>query len=252
MNKTITSKDNKLIKLAINLKDKKYRDKENLFIIEGEKLLSEAIKSNIKIKYIFSTKDLKDLKQFNFYYTINEKLMSYICNTESPSPVFAIAEKIIVKKNNIFDSNIVLILDKLRDPGNLGTIIRSAEAFNVDLILLTKETVDIYNPKVVRATMGSLFRLPVIYIENLDILLNLKENNFSIFLTSPYSRKNYYDVEYRNKKIAIVIGNEGKGLNIQNLKDYQSIKIPMNKNVESLNTSIATSIILSEISKQRN
>lgn len=248
MNNIITSKDNKLIKLAVKLKEKKYRDKENLFIIEGEKLLNDAIKSNVKIKYIFSTKDLEE----DNYYSIDNNLMSYICNTESPSPVFAIAEKINYTQNNISDNNIILIIDKVRDPGNLGTIIRSAEAFGVNIILLTKETVDIYNPKVIRSTMGSLFRMPILYIENLDILMELNNNNFSIFLTTPYSSKNYYDIDYKNKKIALVIGNEGQGLNLQSLKNYQSITIPMNGNIESLNTSIATSIILSEISKQRN
>lgn len=248
MNNIITSKDNKLIKLAVKLKEKKYRDKENLFVIEGEKLLNDAIKSNVKIKYIFSTKDLEK----DNYYSIDNNLMSYICNTESPSPIFAIAEKINYKPTNIYDNNIILIIDKVRDPGNLGTIIRSAEAFGVNIILLTKETVDIYNPKVIRSTMGSLFRIPILYIENLDILMDLNNNNFSILLTTPYSSKNYYDINYKNKKIALVIGNEGQGLNLQSLKNYQSITIPMNGNIESLNTSIATSIILSEISKQRN
>ncbi|GIW23109.1 MAG: RNA methyltransferase [Candidatus Sericytochromatia bacterium] len=243
----ITSKDNKLIKLAIKLKEKKYRDKKNLFVIEGEKLLNEAIKSNIEIKYIFSTKEIENKN----YYLIDNNLMSYICNTDNPSPIFAIAEKINKDFNNLFKNNIILILDKIKDPGNLGTIIRTSEAFNVDTILLTKESVDIYNPKVVRSAMGSLFRINIHYIENLNILNELDRNNFSIFLTTPYSKQNYYDIDYKNRKIVLVIGNESKGLPLEILNNYQSIKIPMSKNIESLNVSVATSIILSEIYRQR-
>jgi len=250
----ITSKSNKILKLAKSLQQKKVRRNENLFIIEGEKLINEAILSNVKIYYLFYKTDERlnfKLSRDTQTYEISEDLMKSICTTDSAPPYLAIAEMIKWEKENLEKSSLILILDTLQDAGNLGTIIRTSEACNVDYIITSNETVDLFNPKVVRSSMGSIFRQPVIYKNDLKGFIKNLEGWKFIF-TSPYAKDNFYNLNYLDKT-ALVIGTEARGVS-QNLfpDSYQSVKIPMYGKVESLNTSIATSILLYEILRQRN
>ncbi|MFN8575323.1 MAG: RNA methyltransferase [Candidatus Sericytochromatia bacterium] len=250
---TITSKDNKLIKLVKKLHQRKERKDNNLFIIEGEKLIKEALKEKLNIKYLFLKS--KSTNNFNIpqnteIFEIPENLMEYISTTDSAPPFLAIAEIQETKINNIKKSNLILVVSELQDPGNFGTIIRTAEATGVNYIIATKGTVDLYNPKVVRSSMGSIFRQKIIYVDKiLDIINDLQD--FQIVMTTPYSDNNFYDIDYKDKTI-IFMGNEGQGLSKELLNKYKGVKIPMMGNVESLNTSIATSIILYEVLRQRN
>lgn len=250
---TITSKDNKLIKLVKKLHQRKERKDNNLFIIEGEKLIKEALKEKLNIKYLFLKS--KSTNNFNIpqnteIFEIPENLMEYISTTDSAPPFLAIAEIQETKINNIKKSNLILVVSELQDPGNFGTIIRTAEATGVNYIIATKGTVDLYNPKVVRSSMGSIFRQKIIYVDKiLDIINDLQD--FQIVMTTPYSDNNFYDIDYNDKTI-IFMGNEGQGLSKELLNKYKGVKIPMMGNVESLNTSIATSIILYEVLRQRN
>jgi TrmH family RNA methyltransferase len=251
----ITSKDNKIIKLAKKLHNKKERKENNLFIIEGEKLIKEAIQANIKIDYLL----YKEGREPDFncspktqLYEIPQHFMEFISTTDSAPPFLAIAETISWPILTPDKSTLILILDGLQDPGNFGTIIRSSEATGVDCIVAAKGTVDLFNPKVVRASMGSVFRQPVIYTDDTEAFLKQLQNSaFQFILTTPYTEKEYDAPDYR-KKTAIVIGNEGQGLSKNLLNNYESIKIPMLGKVESLNTSIAVSILLYEVVKQRN
>lgn len=251
----ITSKDNKSIKLAKKLHTKKERKENNLFLVEGEKLIKEAISSGININSVFYTEG----KEINFnlnkgipLYEIPEHFMEYISTTDSPPPFLAIAEIPLLNKRDTDNSFFILIVNNIQDPGNFGTIIRSSEATGVDFIIASKGTVDVFNPKTVRASMGSVFRLPVLYEENIEKFFSyLKQKNWQIVLTSPYAEKDYYLADY-TVKTALVIGNEGQGLNKEFLENYTGVKIPMLGNVESLNTSIAASIILYEIMRQKN
>lgn len=249
----ISSKDNKLIKLVKKLHQRKERKENNLFIIEGEKLIKEALNENLNIKYIFfksKSKNSFSIPINTELFEINENLMEYISTTDSAPPYLAIAEIKEYKKINFKNSSLILVVSELQDPGNFGTIIRTSEATGVDYIIATKGTVDLYNPKVVRSSMGSLFRQKIIYIDNiLDIINDLKD--FQIVMTTPYSNSNFYDIDYKYKTI-IFMGNEGQGLPKELLNKYKGVKIPMMGNVESLNTSIATSIVLYEVLRQRN
>lgn len=250
----ISSKDNKIIKLAKKLHTKKERKENNLFIIEGEKLILEAISAGINLQYFFYIEG----KEPSFYlpnniqsFEIPEHFMQFIATTDSAPPFLAIAETIIRERKKLENSSLILIVDGLQDPGNFGTIIRTAEATGVDMIIATKGTVDLFNPKVVRASMGSVFRQAVHYIDNLEgFLAELTTDKWQFILTTPYTDNDFYSIDYNNKT-AIFVGNEGQGLDRQLLDKYQTIKIPMYGQVESLNTSIATSILLYEVVRQR-
>ncbi|MFN8672993.1 MAG: RNA methyltransferase [Candidatus Sericytochromatia bacterium] len=249
--KKISSKDNKLIKEIKKLEQKKYRKEQNSFIIEGKKLVKEAIDSKIKIKTLF----IKEGDEFDFgslsydlVYLVPENIMSYISTTENPPPVLAIAE-IFERKKELKDCNFVLLLDDIQDPGNLGTIIRTSEATGVDLLICSENTVDFFNPKVIRGSMGSAFRQNFLYTKNLEnTIKDLIKNNFDIIITSSYAKENYFSIKF-DKKTALFVGNESKGVSKELLSRFNSVKIPMFGKVESLNVSIATSILLYEISK---
>ncbi len=250
----ITSKDNRLIKLVKKLHQKKERKENNLFIIEGEKLIKEAIEANIPIPHLFHKDNIENNIQTNSeteVFSISQNIMESISTTDSAPPYLAVAE-FFENKNKIdfTDSELVLVVDGLQDPGNFGTIIRTAEASGVDCIIATKGTVDLYNPKVVRGSMGSIFRQKIIYIDSISDILN-QLSEFQIVMTTPHTDKNFYDVDYKNKTV-IFMGNEGQGIDKNLLDKYLGVKIPMFGKVESLNTSIATSIILYEVVRQKN
>jgi TrmH family RNA methyltransferase len=249
----ISSKENKLIKLVKKLHQRKERKESNLFIIEGEKLIKEAIAEKLKISYLFFKE--KSPNNFNInniteLYEVPQNIMEYISTTDSAPPYLAVAE--IIEQNNydIKNLNLILVVSELQDPGNFGTIIRTSEATGVNCIIATKGTVDLYNPKVVRSSMGSLFRQKIIYVDDISNIIS-ELSDFQIVMTTPYTDKNFYNIDYKDKTI-IFMGNEGQGLSKELLDKYKGVKIPMMGKVESLNTSIATSIILYEVLRQRS
>ena len=239
----ITSIENSHIKEYIKLKQKKYRDRENKFIIEGEHLVREAFKYGLIEELILEVGTEFKLDVETTYY-LTPELMKKISSVESPQPVMALCKKKIGKLDNYKK---ILLLDNIQDPGNLGTIIRSAVAFNIDTIVLGKESVDLYNPKVVRATEGMLFHINIIRDDLESVITKLKEEKITIYSTSV---SNGYDVKEINKKdtFALIVGNEGSGVRkeIENLADV-NLYIKMNMNTESLNVAVATSILLYEL-----
>ena len=253
----IESKDNALFKLTKKLKERKHRTKENKYIIEGFRLVEEAFKAGCNVEYIFlcDNGDEKVDKYLNEYldktkcYLISEALFIQLCSTENPQGVIAVLEQ----RNNEKEiyGDFFLLCDKVQDPGNLGTIIRSAHAAGVNGIILTKGTVDIYNDKTIRSTMGSIFYIPIIYDDNdLSFLHKLKNDGFSLVATSLQESKNFYDEDLRGKVI-LSVGNEGNGISeeIFALAD-KKVKIPMPGGAESLNVGVATSVILFERVRQ--
>ena len=258
---TISSKDNELIKHIKKLKDKKERDLSNEYIIEGIKLIQEAIQENAKIKQIIICDDCektesipKDLmyeiaKQECIYVT--NKIFETITEVMNPQGILAIIEK-QSKEIQIDDKqDIILALDDIQDPGNLGTILRTADSIGLTQILVSKGTADCYNPKVVRSTMGAIFRVKIIECEDLvKILKEIKKHKFEIVVSSLQTDNSIYDINYHKK--VIVIGNEANGVKkeIQDLAD-KKIKIPMLGKTESLNASVATGIILYEYIRQK-
>lgn len=259
----ISSSKNLLIKEIKGLHKKKDRWASNLFIMEGIKLIDEAINNNVIIKNIIYTDKLlmsnEGLDFFNRLNTlgkmikVSENIFKEISDTENSQGVLATGFFVI--RNNVeqFDNSnqFLLFLDGIQDPGNMGTIIRSADAFKVDGIVIGDNCVDTYNPKVVRATMGSIFRVPLYFVkDSIDNLMQFKNNNFKIYATSLEGSVSNYDINYDDKFI-IIIGNESRGVdaNIIQIAD-KLIKIPMPGNAESLNVGVAASIIMYEGMKQ--
>lgn len=263
----ITSKNNNTLKKIRQLNSKKYRDKYNEYIIEGSNLLEEALKLDIKINCaVISEKFLEDvnnksildfltLKKIELH-SVSSEIYKSISDTQNPQGILAVVPKSKEEYSldniaKIKDSNI-LILDKVQDPGNLGTIIRTADAAGIDAIVLIKGCVDLHNLKVIRSTMGSIFRIPILSGYSIDEVISiLKANNKNIISTDVKTDNNYYEIDMK-KDIALVIGNEGNGVSEEFLHNSKYvIKIPMYRGVESLNASIAASILIYEIVRQK-
>lgn len=233
-----TSTSNDFIKSIKKLNEKKYRDNQSLFLVEGEHLVLEAIKHNIA-KYIIVRDD------YDFDYdnkiVVNNKVMKYISNLDNPSGIVAVCNKI----NNTKIGSKILILDNIQDPGNLGTIIRSLIAFNFDTLVLSNNTVDLYNSKVIRSTQGMLFKINVIITDIEEFINSL--DGYKIIGTDVVNGENVKNFK-KIEKFAIIVGNEGKGIS-SNIKKLCSdnIYIPISNDCESLNVGVAASIIMYEL-----
>lgn len=238
-----SSIENKKIKNIKKLYTKKYRDEYNEFLIEGEHLALEAYKKGILKELILEEGTDFELDIETSYVTSN--VLKYISELSNPSKIMGICKKIEEKEIG----KKLVILDGVQDPGNLGTIIRSSVAFNIDTIILSKTCVDLYNSKVLRATQGMIFNINIIERDLEKIIPLLKEKNYKVYGTKVNGGKSLKDIE-KTDKFAIIMGNEGNGVNPQILdmcSDY--IYIDMNKSCESLNVGVATSIILYELDK---
>lgn len=230
----ITSLQNAKVKYWVSLKNKKIRDKDQVFLVEGDHLINEALKKNLVVETISTVS-----KDRNYFVT--KEIMQKISNQKSICKEAAVCK--FLKSEDIKGN--VLILDGLQDPGNLGTIIRSAVAFNFDTVILSIDSVDLYNDKVIRASEGMIFHLNVLRGDLKDYILKLKAKGYEIIGTKvTYTKK----IKYSKKNIALVIGNEGKGIkkNILNLCDKYKY-IPMEKTCESLNAGVAASILMYEV-----
>lgn len=253
----IESKDNNLFKNTKKLKERKNRNKSNKYIIEGFRLVQEAFKANVDIDYLIVTKDGSEkIEQFlSDYiteqikiYQVSDNLFKELVSTENPQGILAIINMNVKPMN--FNGNFYLLCDKLQDPGNIGTIIRTAHAAGVQGIILTKGTVDIYNEKAIRSTMGSIFYIPIHYDDDLSLVKSLKSEGFKLIVTSLDTDKDFFQEDLRGKVI-LTVGNEGNGVSdeVFNLADTK-VKIPMPGNAESLNVAIATSVIMYEKVRQ--
>lgn len=239
-----TSIDNDKIKKIKKLQSKKYRDEQNLFIIEGEHLVKEAYKTGV-----LKTLIIEDGYDFNIdvdKMICNLKVIKYISELDTPQKVMGICKK----SNDTIKGNHILALDGIQDPGNLGTIIRSAVAFNVDTILISNESVNVYNSKVIRASQGMIFHTNIVVCNLKDTIKELKE--YKIYGTKVDGGKNVNNIKLENKYV-VIMGNEGNGVS-KDILDLcnEYLYIDMNKNCESLNVAVATSIILYELSKGDN
>ncbi len=266
---TIISKSNEKVKYFKSLNDKKFRQKYNAFYLEGIKVVTEILENKaIDILFIAYSKEILQnlnggkelLKKIDLYNDKNkvvhlsQSVFEYIVDTTSPQGVFVVLKKQNIDVYNEIDNlakskNIVkdiILLDKVQDLGNLGTIIRSAVAFGIKLIIATSGTADFYSPKVIRSTMGAINKVKIAYIDdNISQLFNyLKTKNYEIFGTSLKSSKNINEMLF-NENNVFVLGNEANGVSEEILSLCDSnIKIPMLDNMESLNVSVATSIIM--------
>lgn len=239
-----SSIENPKIKEIKKLQQKKYRDKNNLFVIEGRHMVLEAYKKGCLKELILEQNEVFPL-DVNTLYVTND-VLNYISQLESVSPIMGICEKL---QETSECGNHILVLDGIQDPGNLGTIIRSAVAFDIDTIILSDDTVDLYNPKVLRASQGMVFYMNFLRRNLIEYLPILKQQQYSILGTKVTHGKSIKTVE-NLEKFAIIMGNEGSGLReqTQDLCD-EFIYIEMNEHCESLNVGVAASIILYELDK---
>lgn len=246
--------ENNTIKFIKSLQQKKFRNQHNKFIVEGVKLVNELITSNIKIDAIYATDD-SDLNQIANTIKISEKELSRISGLKTPNKLLAIAEI----PSNDYESTIIktklsLVLENLQDPGNMGTIIRIANWYGIEHIFCSYDTVDCYNPKVVQATMGGLFRVNVIYSDIYKLIQDSSVwQGFKTYATQ-LNGGNIYDTKLSNQGF-IIMGNESKGISsrIKN-KFITQIKLPSYpleaSNMESLNVAVATALTVSEFRRR--
>lgn len=234
----LTSINNDKVKFWQKLKIKKYRDMYKLFLIEDEHLVKEAIKNNIVKEIITINKE--DKYNIDTYY-VNDKIMKTLSSQVTSAKVIAVCN--LLKEKEISDK--IIVLDDIQDPGNLGTIIRSAVAFNFTDIILSNNTVDLYNPKVIRASEGMIFNINIIRTDIIEFLNNL-DKSFLKITTLVNEGEDIRNI--KAKKIALVIGNEGNGVRkeVIDICD-KKVNIKMNKNTESLNVGIAASILMYEV-----
>lgn len=237
----ITSVNNNHIKELCKLKEKKYRDSSNTFLIEGEHLIFEAYKEGLLLEVLpLIGEDFSMDTKITF---VSEEVMKKLSSTDTIPNVIGVSKK---KEEKSF-GNKILILDDIQDPGNLGTIIRSSVAFDIDTIVLSPKTVDLYNSKVLRSTQGMIFHINIIVRELTTFINKLKEDNYIIYGTDVNNGVNVKDIK-KEDKYALIIGNEGQGIN-NNIKELCDLNlyIDMNENVESLNAGVAASILLYEM-----
>ena len=250
----ITSKDNETIKSIKKLKEKKYRTES--FIVEGIKMVKEALEQaeveKIIVSETFSNSD--DFKGLNCdeqkLIIASDKVFEDLTDVVTPQGIIAVVSK---GSNSEIDysDEFVLALDGIQDPGNLGTIIRTADSANIKQIFVSKDTVDAYSPKVVRSTMGGIFRTKVIEVEDLAQVLNaFKNNGYKVVTTELSAEKSIYDMNYQ--KSVVVIGNEANGVTPEVSKTAtDKVIIPMLGKTESLNAAVATSIMIYEYVRQK-
>ena len=241
----ITSVHNEHIKELERLKEKKYRDQTGLFLVENSHLAIEAYRAGLLKELLVEQNEIFPIDVPITY--VSKEILKKLSSTKTPPKVIAVVKK---KEEREEIGEKVLILDRIQDPGNLGTIIRSAVAFNIDTIICSPDTVDFYNPKVVRASQGMMFHLPILVLDTEKTIQELKKKDYKIIGTKVTNGE-----DVRNAAIyshfALVIGNEGQGISeiIEKLCD-QFLYIKMNGNCESLNASVAASILLYEISNK--
>lgn len=259
----ITSTSNTKVKRLASLKKrKKLRDSEKVFLIEGLRMFREAPEDSLLEIYVtqaFMEKEGQSVKKKAAGSGITPELLSdsvfgYVSDTKTPQGILCVArqkERSLEEVTGGEDS-LLLALDNIQDPGNLGTILRTAEGAGVTGIIMSGDCVDIYNPKVIRSTMGSIYRLPFVYVQDLaETIRRLQQKGIRFYAAHLSGSCSYDEACYRGKS-AFLIGNEGNGLKkeIAECAD-QYIKIPMCGQVESLNAAVAASVLMFEAARQR-
>lgn len=267
----ITSENNAKLKEMIKLqKNARHRKKEGLFVAEGIKLVKEAAKYG-KLRQVLIRESLwidrwqeKPESEIAEEFSgenrrigvdvVPDDLFDLAADTVTPQGILGMVDMPSYSQEEIFNSpaGLYLLLDDLRDPGNLGTMIRTSEAAGVAGVIMSKGTVDLFNPKVVRATMGAIFRVPFLYVESLpEMIRQMKQKNISVYGTILEESRVYDDPDY-TKPSGIVVGNEANGISKEVRESLSGrIHIPMEGSVESLNAAVAAAIVLYEASRQR-
>lgn len=255
--KKIESLDNPLVKRIISLKRKKFREKYGEFYIEGLRMLNDAIDNGKEIKNILIMEEKvedfirdKEPEIVDKIVVLKDELFKKILDTETPQGYMAIIEKTDHLVESFSEFSRILVLDGISDPGNMGTIMRTALAGKIELVVLLKGCVDIYNPKVVRSTMGAIMSMPYIEVEDMENFFNdLKQSGFEVLAADLGGEKDIYSDDF-SEKTALILGSEAFGpVNSRQYADYK-ITIPMDEKAESLNVSVAAGILIYAINKR--
>lgn len=255
----ITSVNNVQIKNIIQLNQKaKARREQKLFIAEGKKMFFEAPAQWIEKVYVSETlskkQEIMEKVSCYKYETVSDSVFRQMSDTQTPQGILTILktptytiEEILIEENPL-----LMVLEDIQDPGNAGTIIRTGEGAGISGVIFTRTSVDITNPKVIRSTMGSIYRIPFLYVEDVVSLKQVLKKNGIRSYGAHLNGKNDYDQEDYREGTAFLIGNEGNGLTDKAALSADClIRIPMNGKVESLNAAMASGILMYEAARQR-
>ena len=261
----ITSKDNFIVKRLKQLEAKKYRDRFSRFVLEGPTVLLEAFNEDIKLEFaVYSdwfarsegSEDMIERLESRGVpvYSVDDRMFASLSGTETPQGILAVAEKpewdkaVLRKPGANF-----IVLDRVADPGNIGTIVRTSEAAGFEAIIVIKGSADLYSGKVSRAAAGALMRMPVFYADSGDELVSMmREGGKKIVCTDPRSKVYYYNIDMA-RDTAIIIGNEASGVSQEIFECADlNVGIPMEGKTESLNAAVASSILMYESLRQKN
>ncbi len=246
----ITSLENDKVRNYLKLKEKKYRDRTGTFLVEGEHLVLEAYRAGLVDELILEMDSVFPISVENTIYVTNS-ILKKLSDVENPSYVMALCHK--QQELEEYGARI-LMLDGVQDPGNLGTILRSSKAFDIDTVILSMDTVDLYNPKVIRATQGMMFHMNVVRRNLVEEICKLKTREVPVYVTRVQYGEDVRTLKNKDKRsFALVMGNEGRGVceEVMDVAD-RFLYIDMNHMVDSLNVAIATSILLYELKEKRD
>lgn len=255
----ITAASNKKVKNLINLIQKaKARKEQNVFITEGVKMFLEAQQDKIKEVYVaagfYEKCTFREKIEKCNYEILSDELFKKVSDTQTPQGILCVMEQYHYALEDMLwkEQPLLLILEDIQDPGNLGTMVRTAEGAGIDGIIMTKGTVDIYNPKTIRSTMGSVYRMPFLYTEELpEVMQKLRERGIKMYAAHLKGEQFYHQLNFK-QAAAFLIGNEGNGLKEETAAAADVyMKIPMEGKVESLNAAVASVILMYEAARQR-
>lgn len=254
------------IKYARKLLRRKYRKQEKRLVVEGLRFLEEVLKNRLQPDFILCTDKVVQQERGKMLldqatslkipiFRISEAELQELADTKTPQGILAVVPQPEWRKEELLerDEGLFLALDRIQDPGNLGTLIRTGDAVGVTAVYLSRGTVDVFNPKVLRATMGSVFRVPVIAdVDLCGLLGKMKNLGFFVVAGDPRGKKIYYEANLRKPLLVVIIGNEAHGIDPQLLAlADEVVQIPLRQGVESLNAAVATGILLYEAHRQR-
>lgn len=260
----LSSKENKAIKLLASLSDPKVRKKEKAFLIEGVKMVEEALRDRLGVRQVIATPSLTQHhgrgiiklaeKSGTGILWISERLMDQTAESKTPQPVMAVVEMQEHSEDALLarDNKLIVICHRLQDPGNLGTIIRTAEAVGASGVAVTPNTVDPYNAKSVRASMGSILRVPVVKVHSEHAFIKAcKEQRFQTVAMELNGRETHFELDL-TAPTAVMLGQESAGLTAEELADFDHrIRIPMAETIDSLNVAVSAAVVLYEAMRQR-
>ena len=255
----ITSTSNPLVKETVNLiKKAKFRQEQDVFVVEGRKMVSELPRERFVRGFVterFLQENGASCMEGLPMELVSDRVMEAVSDTQTPQGILAVVKQFHYSREALFQSStapLFLLLERISDPGNLGTMIRAGEGAGLTGVFLSRDCVDIYNPKVIRSTMGSVYRVPFLYVDSMDEIVKwLKDRDVLCLAAHLRDSCDYDKADYRGAT-AFMIGNEARGLS-DSMTDLaqKRIKIPMQGKVESLNAAVAASILLYEASRQR-